>query len=183
MSVDPTAFAVRSRPAFVSGAAAGIVAAVVMGMFAMVAGATYHGVGLFTPMYHIASSLLGPETMMESAARAEAGDLFYFVPGPAALGMMLHLAVGAVFGAIFPIVGSLLRARGLGWLLLGILYGGAVLVVMSFVGLPLAASVLGGGDPIRDMPEIAGWWTFGLEHLLYGAVLGLWFWRRGSAEA
>jgi hypothetical protein len=179
MSVDSTAIAIRSRPAFLSGAAAGIVAAVVMGMFAMVAGATYQGVGLFTPMYHIASSVLGPDTMMDSAARAQAGDLFYFLPGPAALGMMLHLAVGAVFGAIFPVVGSLLRARGLGWLALGILYGAAVLAVMSFVGLPLAAIVLGGGDPIRDMPQIAGWWTFGMEHLLYGAVLGLWFGRIG----
>ncbi|MGH2684179.1 MAG: hypothetical protein ACRDJP_01770 [Actinomycetota bacterium] len=183
MSVESTAFAVRSRPALLSGAAAGIFGAVVMAMFAMVAGATYHGVGFFTPMYHIASSLLGPETMMESAARGQAGDLFYLAPGPAALGMMLHLAVGAVFGAILPMVGSLLRARGAGWVPLGILYGAAVLALMSFVGLPITASLFGGGDPIRDMPQIAGWWTFGLEHLLYGAVLGLWFWRRGTAEA
>lgn len=183
MSVRSTAFAIPSRPAFLAGTAAGVVGAVLMGMFAMVAGATYHGVGLFTPMYHIATSVLGPETMMESAARAQAGDLFYFLPGPAALGMMIHLAVGAVFGAMFAVVGFLLRARGFGWLPLGLIYGAAVLALMSFVGLPLTANVLGGGDPIRDMPQIAGWWTFGLEHLLYGAVLGLWFWRRGSAEA
>ncbi len=183
MSVRSAAFDVRPRPAFLSGAAAGILGAVVMAMFAMLAGATYHGVGFFTPMYHIASSLLGPETMMESAGRAQTGNLFYFHVGPAALGMMLHLAVGAVFGAIFPVVGSVFRTRGAGWVPLGVIYGAAVLAGMSFVGLPIAASLFGGGDPIRDMPQIAGWWTFGLEHLLYGAVLGLWFWRRGSAEA
>lgn len=180
MSADSVALAIRSRPAVLAGAGVGIIAGALMGLFAMIAGATYHGVGFFTPMYHIASSLIGPETMMDSAARAETGQTFHFVPGPVVLGMMLHLAVGATFGALFAVLGTVLGARGTAWLPLGIAYGGAVLVIMSFVGLPIAAALFDGGDPIRDMPQIAGWWTFGIEHVLFGTVLGLWFWRRSA---
>jgi hypothetical protein len=40
--------------------------------------------------------------------------------------------------------------------------------------------VLGGGEPISDIPRLAGWGTFAIEHALYGAVLGLWRLLRGS---
>ncbi len=172
----------RPRLEVMVGVAAGLAGAVVMAMFAMIAGATYHGTGFFTPMYHIAASVIAPDTMMESAARAQAGNLFWFQAGPALLGMSLHLAVGTVFGAVFPFVGRLFGARGAGWVALGILYGGAVLALMSFVGLPIAAALFGGGDPIRSMPAMAGWWTFGIEHLLFGAVLGVWFAVRGDGR-
>jgi hypothetical protein len=41
------------------------------------------------------------------------------------------------------------------------------------MGLPLAAALFDGGDPIRDMASIAGYPTFVIEHLLFGATLGI----------
>ena len=32
------------------------------------------------------------------------------------------------------------------------------------------------------MPALAGWWTFGIEHVLFGTVLGLVFLARGRAN-
>jgi hypothetical protein len=177
MSVASPAATVRSRPLLATGAVAGILGAVAMAVFAMIASATYHGVGFFTPMYHIASSLIGPDAMMTSAGEAMAGNVFYFAAGPGLLGFGLHLSVGAVFGTIFALLVAALRVRGPALVPVGIVYGALVLVLMSFVGLPIAASIFGGGDPIRDMPSMAGWWTFTIEHLLFGAVLGLWFVR------
>jgi hypothetical protein len=42
------------------------------------------------------------------------------------------------------------------------------------------AEVFGGGDPISDMPRLAGWGTFTIEHAIYGAVLGVWPLLKGS---
>lgn len=182
MSAVSPAVAVRARVTPGAGVLAGILGAIVMIAFAMIAAATYHGVGLFTPLYHIASSVISPEAMMTSAAEAEAGNLFSFTPGPALVGLALHLAVGAVFGAVFGIAVSALRITGPALLPLGIAYGALVLVFMAFAGLPITASVFDGGDPIRDMPAMAGWWTFTIEHLLFGAVLGLWLMRSSREE-
>jgi hypothetical protein len=176
-SVRSSAVAMRAWPLLLSGALAGVLGAAVMAIFAMVASATYHGVGFFTPMYHIASAIISPEAMMTSMEGAMTGSAFTFLPGPAAVGMLLHLATGAAFGAIFPFVGRLVGARGASWVPIGILYGALVLAFMSFAGLPIVAEVFGGGDAIRDMPSLAGPWTFTIEHLLFGLVLGLWFAR------
>jgi hypothetical protein len=180
MSVASPAVAVKSRPSLATGAVAGILGALAMAVFAMIASATYHGVGFFTPMYHIASSVISPDAMMTSAGEAMSGNLFYFAAGPAVLGFGLHLAVGAVFGTIFALAVAALGIRGPALVPIGIVYGALVLAFMSFIGLPIAASIFGGGDPIRDMPNLAGWWTFSIEHLLFGAVLGLWFVRSPS---
>jgi hypothetical protein len=55
-----------------------------------------------------------------------------------------------------------------------------VMVVMAFVALPVIASLFDGGEPISDMPRLAGWGTFAIEHAIYGAVLGLWALRQVS---
>lgn len=183
MSVASPAVAVRARPSLATGAVAGILGAVAMAVFAMIASATYHGVGFFTPMYHIASSVIAPDTMMTSADEAMAGNAFYFAAGPALLGFGLHLAVGAVFGTIFAVGVAAFGIRGPALVPVGIVYGGLVLAFMSFIGLPVAASIFGGGDPIRDMPTMAGWWTFTIEHLMFGTVLGLWFLRSSSRHS
>jgi hypothetical protein len=181
MTEASAALRIRPRSLVLAGVGVGILGAAVMAIFAMVASATYHGTGFFTPMYHIAASILSPEAMMASAAEAQAGNAFYFVPIPGLVGLLLHMSVGAVFGAIFPLVGRVLGVHGRAWVGLGIVYGIAVLLVMSFVGLPVAAALFGGGDPIANMPAMAGWWTFGIEHVLFGLVLGLVFAVRGAA--
>jgi hypothetical protein len=156
------------------GALLGVVAAVAMGMFAMVASATYHDTGFFTPLHHIASALIGPTAMMRSMEAGMAGDTFAISVGPALLGFALHLVTGAFWGAVFGLLVSTGRLRGVTGLVGGIVYGLAVMLVMAFVALPLIAAAFGGGEPISDMPRLAGWGTFAIEHAIYGAVLGLW---------
>jgi hypothetical protein len=162
------------------GALVGVVGAVIMGVYAMIASATIHDTGFFTPLHHIASALVAPDAMMRSMEAGMAGDTFAISAGPALLGLALHLVTGAFWGAIFGLSVATARLHGAGGLIAGIVYGLAVMVVMAFVALPLIASLFGGGDPISDMPQLAGWWTFTIEHAIYGAVLGLWALRRGA---
>jgi hypothetical protein len=162
------------------GALLGVVAAVVMGVFAMIASATYHDTGFFTPLHHIASALIEPTAMMRSMEAGMAGDKFAISVGPALLGLALHLATGAFWGAIFGLIVSTGWLRGVTGLVAGIVYGLAVMVVMAFLALPVIAAVFGGGEPVSDMPRLAGWGTFAIEHAMYGAVLGLWPLLKGS---
>ncbi len=92
------------------GALLGAVAAIVMAMFALIAAATYQSTGFFTPLYHIASSVLDPSTMMRSMQAAGDGDTFVFSAGPAVVGLALHLLTGAS-GARF----SACSSRPAGW--------------------------------------------------------------------
>lgn len=57
-----------------------------------------------------------------------------------------------------------------------------VMVIMSFVVLPITARIFDSGPPIENMPEMVGWGTFTAEHLLYGFVLGgiVWAFLRRS---
>jgi hypothetical protein len=164
------------------GALLGGGAAIVMAMFAMIAAATYQDTGFFTPLYHIASSVLDPSTMMRSMQAAGGGDTFTFSAGPAIVGLALHLLTGAFWGAIFGLIVSTGRLHGFGGLIAGVVYGLVVMIVMALIGLPIVAAVFGGGDPISDMPRLAGWGTFTIEHAIYGAVLGLWPLLRGSTQ-
>lgn len=159
--------------ALAAGAKWGAAGAVVMALYAMVAGATYLGSGFFTPMHHIASTFIAPDTMMTSMERAMNDQLFYFSAGPAAFGMMVHLVVGIGYGLVFALIVRALNLTGTAVVVIGGLYGLGVLLFSSFVGLPLAASIFGGGDPIADMPQMVGWTTFTIEHVIYGVVLGI----------
>jgi hypothetical protein len=164
------------------GAVLGVVAAVAMGLFAMIASATYHDTGFFTPLHHIASALIAPDAMMRSMEAGMHGDTFAISVGPALLGLGLHVLTGAFWGAIFGLIVSTGWLRGVGGLIGGIVYGLAVMVVMAFVALPIIASIFGGGEPVSDMPRLAGWGTFTIEHAIYGAVLGLWALSRGTGD-
>jgi hypothetical protein len=182
--MDTTHAASRSTPVSWHhvrvGALLGVVAALVMGMFAMIASATYHDTGFFTPLHHIASALIEPTAMMRSMEAGMAGDTFAISVGPALLGLALHLATGAFWGAIFGLIVSTGWLRGVTGLIAGIVYGLAVMLVMAFLALPVIAAAFGGGEPISEMPRLAGWGTFAIEHAMYGAVLGLWPLLKGS---
>ncbi len=158
--------------ALVVGAVAGVLASLVMAMYAMGA-AWVDGTGFFTPLHHIASLWASPDPMMTSMQEAMAGNDFQISAGTAVLGTLIHLMTGAAYGAGFGLLVSRL-AVGRGLLVaLGTGYGGLVFVVSAFVGLPLAAAIFDAGDPISNMAEMAGWGTFVVEHLLFGLVLGL----------
>jgi hypothetical protein len=156
------------------GIVGGVVAAIVMAIYAMVGAATYQHHGFFTPLYHIATLLLNPKYLMSSVDQAAAGDAFTFFAGPAAVGVLIHVVVGATYGVVFAlIVGSLRLGSRRVVVPVGTLYGLAVVAFSSFVGLPVAANLFDAGTPIRDMPTLAGWVTFTIEHLIFGFVLGL----------
>lgn len=160
-----------------TGAVWGIIAAAVMAMFAMIASLTYLGTGFFTPLYHIASSVIEPNAMMSSMQGAMEGNSdFVFSMGPAAVGMMIHFATGAMYGIVFALIARSVRLSGAAAIVAGMVFGIGVLLFSSFVGLPAAAALFDGGDPIADMPKMVGWTTFTIEHVMYGAVLGFgWF--------
>jgi hypothetical protein len=157
-----------------TGALWGVIAAAVMAMYAMVAGLTYLGTGFFTPLYHIASTVIEPDAMMTSMQRAMEGpSSFHFKFGPAVVGMTIHLATGAAYGIVFALLARAVRLSGLGAVAVGAVYGVAVLFFSSFLGLPIAAALFGGGDPIADMPQMVGWTTFTIEHVMFGVILGI----------
>jgi uncharacterized membrane protein YagU involved in acid resistance len=155
------------------GVVVGAVAAMAMAAFAMIDSATGKDAGFWTPLYHIAAPWIGGDEMKTSMDRAMNGEQF-FTFGPAAAGLATHLAVGAVFGALFGLLARPLGLHGAVALPAGIAYGLAVMVVMGFVGLPIVAEVIGGGEPVSDMAMMVGWGTFAIEHSIYGVVLGLW---------
>ena len=165
------------RRAVLIGAGAGVIASVVMAMYAMLA-AYAKDTGFFTPMYHIASLLTGDKDMMKSMmADQQGGDAFTFVVGPAVLGAVIHMMTGAMYGAmygaIFGVIASRLRLGFPALTGIGVVYGFVVFVVSAYIALPIAAAIFDSGDPIKNMAAMAGWGTFIVEHLLYGLVLGL----------
>lgn len=149
----------------VLGAIAGMVAGVMMAMYAMIASTTFLGQGFFTPLYGIASPLLGPAAMMQSMKQG-----IYFTGGPAALGLIIHMLWSALFGMVFALLAAFLRLRGMMALMGGLLYGLVVLMLMSFVVLPIVGAA--------TMPTTIGWPSFVIEHLIFGMILGLWLFAR-----
>jgi uncharacterized membrane protein YagU involved in acid resistance len=159
------------------GAVGGVAGALLMGMFAMIAAATYQHTGFFTPLYHIASPIIGTDTMMRSMGTT------YFSAGPALLGLAVHMMVGIVFGVVFALVASRVGLRGPAAVLAGVVYGLVVMLFMDYLGLPITAAVLRGGDMVSDMASLVGWGTFSAEHAIYGLVLGAVWAARGVTIA
>jgi hypothetical protein len=83
------------------------------------------------------------------------------------------MMVGAMYGAIFGVVARLLRLHGATLVGVAVAWGLIVFAISAWLGLPIAASLLGGGDPIRHMASMVGYPTFIVEHLLFGATLGI----------
>jgi hypothetical protein len=156
---------------------AGFVASIAMGLFAMVASATYQGRGFFTPAYHVAF-IIDPNTMGTALARAGAGERFYFAREAFVFGLAAHVIVAGIFGALFALVALRLRLRSIRALVGGVVYGLAVMVVMSALVLPAAASLSGAGEPISRMGAVIGWPTFAGLHAIFGLALGTWIYVR-----
>lgn len=110
---------------------------------------------------------------MRSMESAAAGSAFIFIFGPALLGAIIHMITGAAYGAIFGVIARLLRWHGATLVGAALVWGLAVFAVSTWIGLPLAAGLLGGGEPVANMATMVGYPTFIVEHLLYGAVLGM----------
>ena len=159
------------------GISAGLVAGAAMGLFAMVASATYQGRGFFTPMYH-AAFIIDEDTMGVAIAKAAAGEPFYFFRETFVFGFIVHVLVGGIFGATFAAAARWLHLRGTAALVGGLGYGLVLMLVMSFLVLPPAADVFGAGDPISRMGSEVGWPTFIAMFAVFGLALGTWVYKR-----
>lgn len=154
------------------GAVAGVLASIVMAMYAMGA-AWAKDTGFFTPLYHIASLWAPQDAMMASMQDAMAGNHFHVEVGTAVLGAVIHMMTGAMYGAVFGAIAWRLRVGAALLAGIGLVYGFVVFVLSAYIGLPVAAALFDSGEPIRDMAKMAGWGTFIIEHLLFGLALGI----------
>jgi uncharacterized membrane protein YagU involved in acid resistance len=155
----------------------GLLASIAMGVSAMVASATYQARGFFTPAYHVAFTV-DPNTMGMSLQHAATGDRFFMSQEAFVFGLAAHVMVSGFFGALFAVLALKLRPRGPQALAFGVIYGLAVMVVMSTLVLPVAGSAFGAGHPISHMGSELGWATFAALHAVFGLALGTWLYVR-----
>ena len=156
---------------------AGIGASTVMGLLTMAASATYAGRGFFTPAYHVAFTI-DPNTLVQSLQKADAGERFFFAQESFIFGAIAHIMVGAVLGAVFAVLAMKSHLREKRALVGGLIYGLAVMVLMSVVVLPVVAEMSGAGQPISRMGGDIGWLTWVVVHAIFGLALGLWVYVR-----
>lgn len=152
------------------GAGAGMVAALAMAMYAMVA-EWIKGDGFFTPLYHIASLWTSGDSMTSSMHDAMAGTAFHFVLGTALVGAVIHMMTGAMYGALFGFAVAGANLKPVALVGLGLAYGALVFAFSAWIALPLGATLFGSGDAVTHMASMAGWSTFFVEHLVFGVVL------------
>jgi len=145
------------------GALVGVIGGILMALFTMLATATYLQMGIFTPLYAIAAPLIGRQTLVNSLTNG----VFYFAPGPALLGLLVHLLWAAFWGMLFGLIaGGLHLTEGVA-IIGGLVYGLLVMLIMLFVVVPIV------GAP--DLPRLLGSLSFIIAHaLFYGLPLGLW---------
>jgi len=136
------------------GAIGGILGGAAMGLFAMIVAALM-GMGFWAPLKMISATFYG------EAAMAQPG----FAAGPVLVGLMIHMVVSAVYGAIY---GTLARPRWSGGALLGwgVVYG-LVIWALAYLLLPLVNPLMS-----KAMREGMQPFLFAAEHVIYGAALG-----------
>jgi uncharacterized membrane protein YagU involved in acid resistance len=150
-------------PFLLLGALVGVIGGVLMVMFTMLATATYLQMGFFTPLYAIAAPLIGRQTLLTSMTNG----VFYFAPGPALLGLLVHLLWSAFWGMVFGLIARGLHLTEGVAIISGLVYGLLVMLVMIFIVVPIV------GAP--DLLRLVGTLSFIIAHaLFYGLPLGLW---------
>jgi hypothetical protein len=173
MSVTEKSQTVSISRAIRVGVYGGVIGSLAMAMYAMIISNSVKHTGFFTPLYHIASSFISPNAMMTSMGQAMQGNSGYFALGPAVVGVIVHMMTGAIAGAIFGIIIAQVHASRAVTVVAGTMFGLLVMVVNSFIGLPIASHLFGGGKPISDMAKIVGWGHFTVEHIIFGMMLGI----------
>jgi uncharacterized membrane protein YagU involved in acid resistance len=150
-----------SAHTIIAGAIAGMVAGAVMVMYAMLASTAFLHQGFFTPLYGIASPRVGTGAMVTSMQQG-----VFFSPGPAVVGLIVHMMWSAMLGVIFALIARAARPHGAPALVAGVIFGFAVQLVMSVIALPL----VGQGGMVGEV----GLPSFTVERFLFGPTLGLW---------
>lgn len=147
----------------IRGALVGMIGGVLMVVFMMIATGTYLQIGFFTPLYAIAAPLIGRQTLLTSVVQGG----FYFAPGPALLGLVVHLLWAAFWGMLFGLLARKLHLRDGVAIISGLVYGVLVMLVMLLIVVPVA------GAP--NLLQLVGTLTFIVANaLFYGMPLGLW---------
>jgi hypothetical protein len=146
-----------------------------MGLFMMVASASWGHAGVFTPFYRIAA-VLDRAAFDISLEEAAGGSRFWLEPQTALPGACVHLGLAGLFGMVFTLGLSTLAREGRGartaaLVAAGVAWGLVVAVVMVPV-LRLAGRVVGGGAVVAELPSQLGWPTYLAMHLVYGLALG-----------
>jgi hypothetical protein len=139
------------------GALAGVVGGVLMGLWGMIAGAA-SGQGPLAQLKLIGATFVGVDALVGG-------------PGFVVWGLCLHLLVSAGWGVVFALVVGRDAAQSFA-LVVGLLFGVAVLAIMTFLVLPAA-------DPIlrQRVPMMRGSWI--VQHVLYGVGVAMFpLWRR-----
>jgi uncharacterized membrane protein YagU involved in acid resistance len=132
-----------------AGVLAGLVAAIGMGILAMVISYSL-GEGAWFPFDLITGVFFGVSAVLGG-------------PELAALGVFMHLFTGAVLGMIFAVLVSPLEtARQAFWE--GVIFGVLVWLVMSYLILPLLNPTMA-----ERVAVVSGWWF--LCHVAYGTLL------------
>lgn len=111
--------------------------------------------------------LLAGETPVDLMARFGMNE-----PTSPVAGLLSHLAVGAIYGALFgaliwPLLTRFASPNVSGWVG-GLIYAGILYLLSQFAILPMANS------PLTQIPM----WHWGLAHAIYGLVLGGLFARK-----
>ena len=154
-----------------NGILTGLAAGVPMGLFMMLASASWGHAGVFTPFYRIAA-VLDRAAYDISLEQAATGSRFWLEPQTALPGACVHLALAGLFGVVFVLLAHEGRgARPLALVLAGVAWGLVVAVVMLPV-LRLAGRSVGGGALVAELPTQLGWPTYLGMHLVYGLALG-----------
>jgi hypothetical protein len=157
------------------GILAGMVAALLMGLLAVIAAVAWRHLPASTPLTEIAV-LADPRLAGAVTDQPVAKEPLVFAGA-------VHLLVGGLLGGAFAVIARVARLAGLARgggaqaaavPLAGVLYGLVVMALMSLVVLPAVGSLSGAGAPISDLASRVGWATFAAEHALFGLALGLW---------
>lgn len=138
-----------SKEAIGAGALAGLIGGIAMAMVSMLH-AWIAGMGFWLPVKLIAATWFGVDALIGGF-------------GVIIAGMMTHMMVSIVWGALFGLFIGRRRTIGTA-LLVGLLYATAIWLVMTYVGLPLVNRTM--LDRVHMQPA---WWI--LEHWVYGMAL------------
>ncbi|ARP98413.1 hypothetical protein [Pseudorhodoplanes sinuspersici] len=141
-----------------AGAISGIGAGIVFAVFEMVASAAMMGAGAsFMPLRMIGAILLGPGAL----------DPSYSIWAAGAAGLIVHLALSVVYGAVFAMILGGLRSAT--WdVLLGAAFGFALWLINFYLIAPMAFPWFLDANPVIQ---------FVAHTILFGAVLGWLMWR------
>ncbi len=119
--------------------------------------------GVAMALFLVITGLIGGEGAADILGR--------FAPSGGAdplVGALAHLAVSAIYGAVFGVLTIPFRGRVPGWLA-GLVYGLALYGVTQII-------ISGAGAALRGFAPV----NFALAHVIYGLVLG---WRVGRNAA